>query len=129
MSHDDAISLHCTCILLFPQQMLQSMPPQGNSLTDICQNLVRSRYNVAYYKESKGENNFLISSNDSKTLGRVGVCFIISQFLLFPQIKMFPNSSLTVSATGMNLWSPQLTHICGDKLSSLNFKKFKKKYL
>ena len=61
MSHDDLISLHCTCILFFPQQMLQNMPPQGNSLTDICQNLVRSRYNVAYDKESKGKNNFLIS--------------------------------------------------------------------
>ena len=59
MSHDDSISLHC--ILFFPQQMLQNMPPQGNSLTDICQNLVRFRYNVAYDKESKGENNFLIS--------------------------------------------------------------------
>ena len=59
MSHDDLISLHC--IILFPQQMLQNMPPQGNSLTDICQNLVRSRYNVAYDKESKGKNNFLIS--------------------------------------------------------------------
>ena len=64
MSHGDSISLHC--IILFPQQMLQNMPPQGNSLTDICQNLVRSRYKyVAYDKESKGKNNFLISENES----------------------------------------------------------------
>lgn len=59
MSHGDSISLHC--LILFPQQMLQNMPPQGNSLTDICQNLVRSRYNVAYDKESKGKNNFATS--------------------------------------------------------------------
>lgn len=49
MSRDDSISLHCS--LLFPQQMLQNMPPQGSNLTDICQNLVRSRYNVVYDKE------------------------------------------------------------------------------
>ena len=76
MSHGDSISLHC--IILFPQQMLQNMPPQGNSLTDICQNLVRSRYNVAYDKESKGKNNFLISKNESFVNYTVGtVCLIV----------------------------------------------------